>query len=121
MNVLPGKSADIIKVITGRWPLLGLFLLIVEGLLGYWLHKAQDEGERIVAGVLMTLLLCGVLYVVVVVARLELGSKQRMPSGPSKDVKGIQEASKKEIDSPPPESISSPDGSYIIDKPPEDW
>ena len=43
------KKVDL-SSITGPYQLLGLFLLVVEGLLGYWLFRTQGAGERVFAG-----------------------------------------------------------------------
>jgi len=42
--------------ITGPYQLFGLSLLVVEGLLGYWLFRAQGAGERSFTGLVMLLI-----------------------------------------------------------------
>jgi len=106
--------ADIVKAVSGPYQLLGLFLLVVEGLLGYWLHKADSGFERGFAGVLMTLVLLGVLYVV---AR----PRQQQETALSIQPPDKKEATQAEVSAPPPDLIPGPDRSYLINRPPEDW
>ena len=61
--------------IKGPYGLLGAFLLISEGLLLFWFVKAGDSQERIIAGVLMTLILIVFLLVVLRLGTITEGAK----------------------------------------------
>lgn len=124
MNTMPRTKIDFSKI-TGPYPLLGVFLIVVEGLLGFWLFRAESAIERIVVGFLMTLLLGGFLLVVsrvVMRARKQEVSEGIETQGlPDRVTPGEKDATEAEIESPQPEAIAAPDGSFIINKPPEDW
>jgi hypothetical protein len=100
-------------VVGGPFQPLALFLLVVEELLGYWLHKADSGFERGFAGVLMTLVLLGVLYVVAKPKPVETAMSIKPPDK--------KEATEAEVSAPAPELMSGPDRSYLINRPPEDW
>jgi hypothetical protein len=117
---LSKSKVNLLSVITGPWPLLGLFLLVTEGLLGSWLFRAENSVERGFSGLLMTLILGGLLYAVIRMSRKEidtLASHQGVTT--VKPPEG--EVTEKEIASPAPETIPGPDRSYLIDLPPEGW
>ena len=106
--------------ITGPYPLLGAFLLIVESLLGFWLYRAESPTERIIAGLLMVALLAGFLIVVVRMQRATV-SIPDPPNLPGQLTAGTQVATKQEIETPEAERIAGPDRSYLINKPPPRW
>lgn len=54
-NKLPKSRFDPSKI-TGTYPLLAAFLLIGETVLIYWLSKATTSFERIIAGILITII-----------------------------------------------------------------
>ena len=55
------KNVDPSKI-NNPFSLSAVFLLAVEGLLGYWLSRATDSNERIIAGSLMTLIFLPFLF-----------------------------------------------------------
>jgi hypothetical protein len=118
-----------LKEITGKYPLLGLFLLVTEGLLGFLILRAADSAERIFIGCFMVLLLGGFLYVVVLVQR-EPTKVLEPPGLPGGVNPGRVPATYQEIaEAPTPQEsahhesqvIAGPDRSYLIDRPPLDW
>jgi hypothetical protein len=80
MDPLPRTKVDVTKI-TGPYALLGLFLLITEGLLGFWFFRAGDKMERMVVGGFMTLIFVLFLYVVMRIATKveQAGSAQPVP------------------------------------------
>jgi hypothetical protein len=75
MDTVPKTKIDLSKI-TGPYPLLGLFLLVVEGLLGFWLFRANSMIERIVVGSFITLIFGGFLFVLVRIStKMEAKSK----------------------------------------------
>src|ERR1044072_2706699 len=120
MNTAAPRTTIKLSDITGPYPLLGVFLVIVESLLGFWLFQADDATERIVAGSLMVLLLGGFLYVVLRMQGVRISAPD--PQGlPGKVTAATESATKQEIEDPEPQKIAGPDGSYIINKPPANW
>ncbi|HEY2921861.1 MAG TPA: hypothetical protein VGK77_22975, partial [Candidatus Binatia bacterium] len=115
----PGASFKL-SDITGPYPLLGAFLLIVESLLGFWIYRAESSTERIIAGLLMVALLAGFLIVVVRMQRATV-SIPDPPNLPGQLTAGTQVATKQEIETPEAERIAGPDRSYLINKPPPRW
>jgi len=106
--------ADILKAVSGPYQVMGLLLLVVESLLGYWLHKAGGAPERVFAGSLMTLVLLAVLYVVATRPKTaQTGLSIKPP-----DKKEVTPA---EVVAPAPELMAGPDRSYLINRPPDDW
>ncbi len=114
----PEIKFDISKI-KGPYQLLGAFLIIVEVFIGFWFSRAENATERIIAGVLMTLIFLAFLYVIIYTEREE--RKPIVPPGLGSVTPAQEEATEKEIESPEPERIGAPDGSYSINKPPNDW
>ena len=113
-----------VSKITGFYPLMGAFLIVVEGLLGFWIWRAGGETERIVAGILMTIIFCVFLYIVLRIAKKE-GTEpetQIKPQGFDDAINPAEtQAMPEEINQPEPEKIASNDRSYIINRPPDTW
>jgi|SRR5262249_50868160 len=106
--------------ITGPYQLFGLSLLVVEGLLGYWLFRAQSAVERGFTGLVMVSIFFGLVYAVIRMTQREI--KLVSPPGAEMSVKPPEgEATETEIASPAPETIPAPDRSYLINLPPEGW
>src|SRR6266567_2945351 len=102
--------------------LLALFLLVVEGFLGFWIFRATSPVERVVAGTFMFLLLGAFLYFVYKVATMGQSSTTLTPLGVDKDVQVVPKATTESaIQNPAPQDLSGPDGLYTINKPPHDW
>ncbi len=101
-----------ISKLKGPYQLLGAFLLIFEGFITYWFFQAENATERIIAGVF--------LYVVIIVNKEET-SIPIVPPGLGSVSPAKEEATEKEIESPEPQRIGSPDGTYTINKPPDEW
>jgi predicted membrane protein len=57
--------------IKGIFPLLSVFLIVVEGLLGYWLFRAESMNERVIVGLLMTVIFIFFLFVALKVKQTE--------------------------------------------------
>jgi hypothetical protein len=116
------KSKVNLKDITGPYPLLGLFLIVVEALLGFWMYQADNALERTGAGLLMTVLLVVFLFVVMRMEKEGTAKDKIVPSGLKRELKPAQqEATEKEIESPEPQRIGSTDGLFSINKPPDEW
>lgn len=122
MNNIPKTNIDLSKI-TGKFPLLGLFLLVVEALLGFWLFLADSTVERMTAGFFMTVIFGSFLAVLVRLSgHKEMESETISAEGLEGGVTPAnEEASETEIETPEPQVIVSPDRSYIINKPPDDW
>lgn len=121
MSAQPQRSSFDIGKITGPFPLLGAFLLIIEGLLGFWLYVAQSVAERIAAGSLMTVIFLVFLFVV-----LRLGTKEPAkvisPEGLGEVTPAKEQITEKQIESlAPDDRFVAPDGSFTISTPPHDW
>lgn len=63
MGPIPKTNIDPSKI-SGPYPLLTVFLLVVESFLGYWLFKSDNSFERVVSGFFMILIFAGFLFVV---------------------------------------------------------
>lgn len=121
MASLPKTKVDLGNI-TGKYPLLALFLLVTEGLLGLWIFLAENTAERIAAGILMTLIFGVFLLVVIQISREpKVGDKILAPEGLGKVTPAQEEVSKTQTESPEPQELASPDRAYIINKPPNDW
>lgn len=117
----PSRSKVDLSSIIGPYQLLGLFLLVVEGLLGYWLFRAESAVERGFTGLVMVLILFGLLYAVIRMKQDE-GGTFVSPPGAATLVKPPEgEVTEREISSPAPEAIPAPDRSYLINLPPQGW
>jgi len=101
--------------ITGPYQLFGLSLLVVEGLLGYWLFRAQGAGERSFTGLVMLLIFFALVYAVIRMTQVPPPQAETLLKPPE------GEATETEIASPAPETIPAPDRSYLINLPPEGW
>lgn len=110
MAALADSKIDL-KVIRNPYQVYVALLLVLEGLLGYWLHRAESGLERGFAGLLMTVILLGVVLVLKP-KHAETAMSIRPPE---------KEATETEIAAPAPDLIPGPDRSYIIDTPPEGW
>jgi hypothetical protein len=96
---------------------LGLFLTVTEGLLLYWLFRAENSVERAFIGLVMVLILLGLLYAVLLIKRAEAGTPPATMT-----VKPPQgEVSEREVRAPAPETMIGPDRSYLINRPPKGW
>src|SRR5258708_1964671 len=110
----PSESkVDILKVIRNPHQVYVALLLVLEGLLGYWLHRAETGLERGFAGLLMTIIQLGVLYAVINTKRPKAAMSIKPPEN--------KEATKTEIAAPSPDLVPGPDGSYLIKRPPKGW
>ncbi len=108
------SKVGLIKAVTGQYQLLAVFLTVFEGLLGYWLHRAESGNERGIVGLVMVLILLAFLYVVVKIAPAKSGREMAIKPP-------AQEASATEIAAPAADLMSGPDRSYLINGPPEGW
>jgi len=121
MNAIPKTKVDILSI-TGKYPLLGLFLVVIEGLLGSWIFLAANTTERVVAGILMTMTFGGFLLALIQVSK-EPEKKEKViaPENLGEITPAKKEITKAEIDLREPQIIVAPDRSYIVDRPPDDW
>jgi hypothetical protein len=116
----PPKSNLDLSKITGPYPLLGAFLVVVEGLLGFWLFKAANPIERSFAGLIMAGVLLGFLWAFLkFVAQSQ--REQLTPAGLPAVTPAKQEVTPQQVAQPEPEVIAGPDGTYTIMQPPDDW
>jgi hypothetical protein len=118
MNAIAHTKFNAAKI-TGPYPLMAVFLGVCEVLLLAWLVRAQDARERSLAGLLIIALLGLSLIVILRIRESDVRQVTAPGIGPIEPAqKGTTLA---EIESPPVTRISSPEGSYSIQKPPEDW
>ncbi len=121
MSNLP-KSKIKHSKITGPYPLLAVFLTVVEALLGFWLFQAVSEIERIFVGFFMTIILGGFLFVFTILSKEKEKRSGFKPQGFNDEIKPAhEETTQSEMDNLEPERIAAPDGSFSIQKPPSDW
>ena len=114
-------NIDISKI-TSIFPLLALFLLVVEGLLGFWISKAEGSSERIATGLIMVFTLVPFLITAVIISQKRSGGVNGPEAEDLGKVKPAQEfATPEEIKAPEASRIGGPNGSYSIMKPPSDW
>lgn len=83
-----------LSVIPGPYRIFGLFLLVFESLLGFWLYRAESINERIFAGSSMTLIFVIFLISTLKVMRLDV-SGQSIP----KKIEDLVNAELKDINS----------------------
>lgn len=111
--------------ITGFYPLLALFLIVGEGMGLLWLYLAGGLAERTVAGVLMTAIALVFLTVVLLAKSTEQQTssvEQPTTNGPlSQSTPAMQIATQDQVENPKSQTVSAPDGSFVINKPPADW
>ncbi len=70
----------------------------------------------------MTLIFAGFLFIVLLVSRdSDREIKPISPDGLGEITPAYELVSKNQIEAPQPQQIASPDGAYIIDRPPDDW
>lgn len=121
MNALPKTKVDL-SAITGKYPLLALFLLVTEALLGLWLFLAESIAERTTAGALMVLMFAGFLFVILQISKEPKGQGDAIAlESLGKISPASQEVTKAEIEAAEPKVLVAPDRSYIIDRPPDGW
>ena len=121
MVALPKTQVEFTKI-TGPYPLLALFLLVAEGLLGFWLFKTEGVPERLVAGTLMVLLMAGFLVAILRMQGEKTSGPIPLPNRPNETINpASRESTTREIEHPEPQSFVGPDGYYTINKPPKDW
>ncbi len=83
MSKLPKSRFDPAKI-TGTYPLLGAFLLIVESVLIYWLSKASSSFERIFAGILIT-----IIFIVFMVIVRQMNRTDSVPATVKEQYKAV--------------------------------
>jgi uncharacterized membrane protein YagU involved in acid resistance len=120
------KTRGDFSKITGPYPVLAIFLVVVEGFLGIWLSRAESMLERTIAGVLMVGLLAGFLAALLKMRQQETGqpkSKEiQLPDRPNETINPAgAEVTSQEIANPQPQFLVGPDRLYVINKPPESW
>lgn len=113
------SKSKILAAITGPYQLIGLLLLVSEGLLASWFFRAGTGVERGIAGLSMTVILFGVLYAIVRIKQDDLSASH--PGGPMSIKPPDKEVTEQEIAAPSPDVISGPDRSYLIKLPPQGW
>lgn len=111
----PSRLKIDLSSINGPYQLIGLSLLVVEGLLGYWLFRAESPLERGFTGLVMLLIFFGLIYAVIQIRKISHSEPQSLVKPPEGEATAI------EIATPTQESIPAPDRSYLIDLPPNDW
>jgi hypothetical protein len=128
----PTSSIDPAKI-TGIYPFLGAFLVVVEGLLGYWFYLAGSAIERGIAGGAMVLLMVAALagavfvYLVGVAAERNLFGMFKAPTGEATQAEisaaagPAGAAGKAQAAAPPTDFYVGPDRSYVVNRPPAEW
>jgi len=120
MNIYEKIKVDPTKI-KGPYSLLALFLLVVEGLLGYWISLAQSSLERSIAGVLIAIVLLGFLYAFVRWRKSPIKALRPMQGLSDNVTPAKKEATKIEVEKPQPDMMAGPNRTYLITKPPENW
>lgn len=77
MELVPKTHIDPSKI-RGPYSLLALFLLVIDGVICFWLSKAEGMAERIIAGFIMASIF--ILFLVVVVNIAKVKSKPNAPT-----------------------------------------
>jgi len=110
--------------ITGPYALLAVFLLVLQVSIGVWFAAANSGTERVVAGLIFAALFASFLYSLL---RLQ-GTLQRTSTALSEQTGKIstediakEEVAQDQIESPEPQLLTAPDGSFDIHEPPADW
>jgi hypothetical protein len=110
--------------ITGIYTLLALFLIVVEVLLALWISRAEDTTERVISGTCMVLIFGGFLLLIYGMSKRGQLSERYPPQDVGSEFNPAKkDTTEAEIVSLQPESerIGASDGSYSINKPPQDW
>ncbi len=108
------------KNVTTIFGLLTVFLLALEGILGFWLFVADDSTERIVAGILMTVVL--LVFLFTIFKLYELGHNRLTPAGfPEGLTPAKKEVLPEDINSQLVEKVAGVEGTFRIDRPAESW
>lgn len=115
------RSEFDVSKITGPYQLLGAFLIVVEALLILWMRSAEHAVERIVAGILMASIFLYFLHVVRAMKKEEEESRRISPPGLRELTVAQEVTTEEEMHHLEPAQIGAPDGSYAINKPPQDW
>ena len=61
---------DVSKV-KGPYPLLAMFLLVINGLLGYWFFRAEGAVERVLAGLMLLAFLAVFVFAIIAILKLQ--------------------------------------------------
>ena len=87
MGIFSKTQIDLSKI-KGPYALLAAFLLVFEGLVGFWLFQAESTYERIITGSIMAVIFIVFIIAVVDIATKRAGeaSKPAAPEGPSTEV-----------------------------------
>lgn len=115
------RSQIDLKSISNRFQVWIAFLIITEGLLGVLIIRAENSVERVIYAVLMVAILGAFLWMY---GRSDVRevSAPSTPPGFDKPIEPAQtEATPERIASPEPQKKAAPDGSYIINRPPDGW
>jgi len=108
------------KNVTSIFGLLTVFLLVFEGMLGFWLFIAGDSSERIVAGLLMTTVL--IVFLFLIFKLYQLGhNKLRPPGFPEGLTPAKKEVLPEDINKELVEKVAGVEGTFRINRPPESW
>ena len=103
--------------ISNKYSVLAAFLIAMEALLGGWLFLADTRQERIWTGVLMTLIFLAFLAAITYIA-----ASDRAPApAPGVDRVARERVTEQEIEEAPNEVRAGPDGTYLINEPPDGW
>jgi hypothetical protein len=105
----------VLSQLSGKQLLVGIVLAVLQILLLAWFGLAQSSQERIVAGVLTTVILLAVLFFSV--GRLAATEPPAPPPGLPELKPATTHATTQEIAAPPEGTIAGPDRSYLICKP----
>lgn len=82
----PPKTIISAETIKGIFPLLTVFLSVVEGLFGYWLYRAENVSERIIVGIIMAVIF---IVFLMVAKQIDISrSNGRRPSTIDEEFKG---------------------------------
>jgi len=109
---------DVTKI-TGPYPLLGLFLVVVEGMLLFWMARAEEGVERTIAGGLMALLLAAFLFAFLRMRKEIEPSAVEAPGLAAPVTPAKTDANISEVTAPHPDEMAGRD--YVIARPPDDW
>jgi hypothetical protein len=129
----PATSSIDPAKITGIYPFLGAFLVVAQGLLGYWFYVAGSAIERGIAGASMVLLMVAALvgavfvYLIGVAAERNLFGMFKAPTGEATQAEisaaagPAGAAGKAQAAAATTDFYVGPDRSYVVNRPPAGW
>lgn len=118
MKIMPKIDFDVSKI-KEPYSLFAIFLIICQILLFLWLSIAENAAERTIAGIIMTIVFIAFLVGVVFMRRHETLNPIIIED--VGELKFEKKVPPEEVEPLSSKTVSSPDGSFTINRPPEGW